>query len=147
MAFTFSVAQYADMVYVYRFCDGNSVHAVAKYQQRFPNRRIPTRRVFTRVYQTLRDTGTLPDVRIAAKRDIINQGIDDAGIVQMVQSSPRVSPRRIARRLRASQTSVENTACRGHVPIPCAASATSWTWRFCSEAGILHVAQWQPPFA
>ena len=28
-------------------CDGNSVHAVAEYQRRFPNRRISTRRAFT----------------------------------------------------------------------------------------------------
>jgi hypothetical protein len=26
------------MIYVYDFCDGNSVHAVAEYQKRFPNR-------------------------------------------------------------------------------------------------------------
>jgi nitrate reductase beta subunit len=45
--------------------------------------------VFTRVYQTLRDTGTLPGVRIAAERDV-NEGVDEEeGIVQMVQSSPR----------------------------------------------------------
>ena len=30
MPFTFSVAEYADMIYVYGFCDGNSVHAVAE---------------------------------------------------------------------------------------------------------------------
>ena len=72
------------MIYVYGFCDGNSVLAVAGYQQRFPNRRILTRRVFTRVYQTLRDTGTLPGVRIAAERGV-NEGVDeDEGIVQMV---------------------------------------------------------------
>jgi len=109
MPFTFSVAEYADMVYVYGFCDGNSVHAVAEYQRRFPNRRIPTRRVFTRVYQTLRDTGTLPGVRIAAERDV-NQGVDEEeGIVQMVQSSPRESTRRIAKRLRVPPTRVWRT--------------------------------------
>ena len=26
------------MIYVYGFCDDNSVHAVAEYQKRFPNR-------------------------------------------------------------------------------------------------------------
>ena len=93
------------MIYVYGFCDGNSVHAVAEYQQRFPNRRIPTRRVFTRVYQTLRDTGTLPGVRIAAERDVG----EEEDIVQMVQSSPRASTRRIARRLRVSHTRVWRT--------------------------------------
>ena len=38
MPFRFSFAEYADMIYVYVFCDGNSVHAVAEYQKRFPNR-------------------------------------------------------------------------------------------------------------
>jgi len=91
MPFTFSVAEYADMIYVYGFCDGNSVQAVAEYQQCSPNRRIPTRRVFTQVYQTSRDMGTLPGVRIAAERDV-NEGVDEEeGIVQMVQSSPRAS--------------------------------------------------------
>jgi hypothetical protein len=38
MPFTFSFAEYADMTYVYGFCDGNSVYAEAEYQKRFPNR-------------------------------------------------------------------------------------------------------------
>ena len=106
MPFTFSVAEYADMIYVYGFCDGNSVHAVAEYQQHFQNRRIPTRREFTRVSQTLQDTGTLPGVRIAAEHDV-NEGVnEEEGIVQMVQSSPHVSTRRSARSLRVSHTRV-----------------------------------------
>ena len=120
MPFTYSVAEYAGMIYMYGFCDGNSVLAVAEYRQRFPNHRIPTRRVFSRVYQTLRDTGTLPGVRIAAERDV-NEGVDEEeGIVQMIHSSPRASTRRIARR-----------PFRGHVSIPRVESATSPTWRFC----------------
>ena len=108
MPFTFSVAEYADMINVYGFCAGNSVHAVAEYQQRFPNRRIPTRRVFTQVHHTLRDTGTLPGIRIAAERDV-NEGVDEEGIVQMVQSSPPVSTQRMAGCLRVPYTSVWRT--------------------------------------
>jgi len=96
MPFTFTVAECADMIYVYGFCDSNSVEALVEYQQRFPNRRIPTRRVFTQVYQTLRDTGTLPGVCIAAECDVI-EGVDEEGIVQMVRSSPHASTRRIGR--------------------------------------------------
>ena len=97
------------MIYVYGFCDSNSVHAVAEYQQHFRNHRIPTRRLFTRVYQTLWDTGTLPGVRTTAERDV-NEGIDEEeGIVQMVQSSPRASTRRIARRLRVPHIRVWRT--------------------------------------
>jgi len=103
MPFTFS------LIYVYSFSDSNSVHAIAEYQQHFPNRRIPTRRVFTPVYQTLRYTGTLPSVCIAAKHDV-NEGInEEEGIVQMVQSSPRASTRRIARRLHVPHTRVWRT--------------------------------------
>jgi len=87
------------MIYVYSFSDGNSVHAVAEYQQCFLNCRLPTQRVFTRVYRTLRDTGTLSGIHTAAKRDV-NEGIDEGeGIVHMVQSSPHASTRRIARHL------------------------------------------------
>jgi len=91
MPFTYTVAEYADMIYVYGFCDGNSVYAIAEYQRRFPNGRIPTRRVFTRVYQTLQDTGTLPGVRIATERDVNESISEEEGIVQMVQSGPRAS--------------------------------------------------------
>jgi len=107
--FSYRCVCYAhDAIYVYCFCDGNSVEAVAEYKQRFPNRRIPTRRVFTRVYQTLRDIGTLPGVRIAAERHA-NEGVDEEeGIVQMVRSSPRASTRRIGR-LRVTHTSVWRT--------------------------------------
>jgi len=109
MPFTFSVAEYADMTFVYGFCDGHSVPAVAEYHQRFPNRRIPTRRVFIRVYQTLRDTGTLSGFRITSERDV-NEGVaEEEDIVQIVQNSPRASTRRIARRLRVPHTRVWRT--------------------------------------
>ena len=91
MPFTFSVAEYADMIYVYGFCDGNSVHPIAEYQRRFPNCRIPTRKVFTQVYQTLQDTGTLSGIHIAAEHDVNETVNEEAGIVQMVQSSPHES--------------------------------------------------------
>jgi len=65
--------------------------------------------VFARVYQTLRDTSTLHGVHIAAERDV-NEGVDEEeDIVQMVQSSPCASTRRIARRLRVPHTRVWRT--------------------------------------
>jgi len=109
LPFTVLVVEYANMIYVFGFCDGYSVQAVAEYQQRFPNHRIPTRRVFTQVYQTLQDTGTLPGVHIAAECDV-NEGVnEEEGIVQMAQSSPRASTRRTARRLRVPHTRMWRT--------------------------------------
>jgi len=105
MPYTYSVAEYADMIYVYSICDGYSVHAIAEYQQRFPNRRIPTQGVFTWIYQTLRDTGPLPGICTPAERDV-NEGVEEEVIVQMVQSSPGASTRRIARHLFVPHTRV-----------------------------------------
>jgi len=57
----------------------------------------------------LRDTSTLPGVCIAAERDV-NEGVDEEeGIVQMVQSSPRASTRRIVRCLHVLHTLVWRT--------------------------------------
>ena len=38
-----------------------------EYQRRFPDRRIPSRSVFTRIHQTLRDTGSLPSVSVQSE--------------------------------------------------------------------------------
>ena len=64
-----SAAEYANVVYVYGFCDSKAIHTIAEYQRFFPNRRILNQRIFSRVYKTSRDTSTLTDVRVRAKRE------------------------------------------------------------------------------
>ena len=63
--------------------------------------------MFTRVYQTLRDTGTQPAVRIAGER-VVNDGVDEEErIVHIVQNSPRASsqcsPTSVCRTLHAGE--------------------------------------------
>ena len=43
MPHIFTNAEYADMLYVYGFCDGNAIAAVLEYRRRFFVRRIPDR--------------------------------------------------------------------------------------------------------
>jgi type IV secretory pathway TrbF-like protein len=57
-------AEYADMLYVYGFCDGNATDAVEEYCRRFPPRRIPDRTVFSKVFSTLRESDTLPSAHV-----------------------------------------------------------------------------------
>ena len=71
MPFVFSHVEYCDMHFVYGFCDGNARAAVEEYQRRFPDRRIPSRGVFTRINQTLRDTGCLPSVAVRSEREVV----------------------------------------------------------------------------
>ena len=46
MPHTFTNFEYADMMYVYGFCDGSATSAVEEYCRRFPMLRIPDRKVF-----------------------------------------------------------------------------------------------------
>jgi len=71
MPFVFSHVEYCDMHFVYGFCDGNARAAVEEYHRRFPNRRIPSRSVFTRIHQTLRDTGSLLSVSVQSEREVV----------------------------------------------------------------------------
>jgi hypothetical protein len=68
MPFVFSHVEYCDMHFVYGFCDGNARAAVQEYDRRFPDRKIPSQSVFTRIRQTLRDTGSLPSVSVQSER-------------------------------------------------------------------------------
>ena len=71
MPFVFSHVEYCDMHFVYGFCNGSALAAVEEYRRRFPDRRTPSRRVFTRIHQTLRDTGCLPSVKVRSEREVI----------------------------------------------------------------------------
>ena len=63
--------EYCDMHFVYRFCNGNARAVVEEHQRRFPNRRIPSRGVFTRIHQTMRETGCLPSVAVQSEREMV----------------------------------------------------------------------------
>jgi len=71
MPFVFSHVEYCDMHFVYGFCDRNARAAVEEYQRRFPDRRIPSRSVFTRIHQSLRDTRSLPSVSVQSEREVV----------------------------------------------------------------------------
>jgi len=71
MPFVFSHVEYCDMHFVYGFCNVNARGDVEEYQRRFPDRRIPSRGVFTRINQTLRDSGCLPSVAVRSEREVV----------------------------------------------------------------------------
>jgi hypothetical protein len=69
MPFVYSHVEYCDVHFVYGFCNGNGRASVLEYQRSFPDRRIPSRHVFTLILQTLRDTGSLPSVLVRSERE------------------------------------------------------------------------------
>ena len=60
-------AEYADMAFVYGFCNGNGLAASREYSLRYPNRRVPDSRTFASVYNKLRETDALPSSHISFK--------------------------------------------------------------------------------
>ena len=47
MPFLLTHVEYRDMHYVYGYCDGNASAAVNEYRRRYPERRIPPKRVLS----------------------------------------------------------------------------------------------------
>ena len=97
------------MDFVCGFCDGNACAAVQEYRRRYPERRIPSRGVFTRVQQTLRDYGCLPSVAVLSERESVRPINTRENILEMVQRSPHLSTRRVASRIGASRMQVWRT--------------------------------------
>ena len=96
MPFVFSHMEYCNMHFVYGFCDGNACAAVDEYQRRFPDRRIPSRGVFSCIHQTMRETGCLLSVAVQSEWEVVPLINTREKILEMVQRSPQLSTHRIA---------------------------------------------------
>ena len=76
------------MMYVYGFCDGSVTAAVKEYHRRFPMRRILDRRVFYKVFNTLRECSTLPSAHVSSEWARKQNTEEQENIIDMVQRSP-----------------------------------------------------------
>ena len=65
--------------------------------------------LFTRVYQTMRETGCLPSVAVQSEREVVRTINTRENILEMVQRSQRLSTRRMASRLGVSRMQVWRT--------------------------------------
>jgi hypothetical protein len=86
------------MVFILGVCDGNATAASTKYRRRYPNRRILNPKTIQRTFNTLRETGSLPSVRLHSERDFEYQSLEEENILDAVQRSPHASTPRLARR-------------------------------------------------
>ena len=96
MHLVFSHVEYCDKHFVCGFCDGNARAAVDEYQRHFPDRRIPSRGVFSCIHQTMRETGCLLSVAVQSEWEVVPLINTREKILEMVQRSPQLSTHRIA---------------------------------------------------
>ena len=90
MPFVFSHVEYCDMHFVYGFCNGNSRAALEEYRRRLPDRTVPSRRVFTRIHQILRDNGCFLSVSVSSERQVVGKINTREDILAMIERSPRL---------------------------------------------------------
>jgi hypothetical protein len=104
----FTNAEYADMVNAYGFWGGSGIAAVEEHRRRIPMPTIPDRRMFSKVFNTLRERGALPSARVSSER--ARQRVEEQeNILEMVQRSPTTSTRRLSTRFGVSRTRVWRT--------------------------------------
>ena len=84
---TFTHEEYADMVYVNGYCNGNANAAVDEYGRRYPLRRTPNRAVLTNVFCALGECRTLPSVHVSSERRSIQTVEEQEEIVSMVHTT------------------------------------------------------------
>ena len=84
--------------------------------------------VFTRINQTLRDTGCLPSVAVRSEGEVVRTINTRENILEMVQRIPRLSNRRMASRIGVSCMQVWRTlhecSTYGFVPLDNSTSRT-----------------------
>lgn len=106
----FEREEYADIVFIYGFCDGNADAASREYARRFPDRVTPTRGVFVRTYQRLRETGsTAVTQRGVGNFAVLNDARRTEEILDHFEEDPETSVRRCGAELDVSPTTVWRT--------------------------------------
>lgn len=106
MPFKFSNEEYADIVFVYGFCNGNAEQAQREYRERFPSRRIPNTKTFVSVFRCLRTNGSFPSSSHSVERPQRHHVDEEENVIQHIQRSPGLSTRRIAFRTGLTQSKV-----------------------------------------
>lgn len=104
----FSNNEYADIHYVYGFCDGNAEQAVHEYGRRFPNRRRPNARVFINTHIRFCEFG----LRKSNEQYPNNNRVHirrNMQVLQLFDINRRLSTRRAAQQLNISQSKVWRT--------------------------------------
>lgn len=92
---TFTHAEYADILFVYGFCNGNAAESRREYVRRFPNRRVPHVSVFGATFRRLSETGNVQRVAHRVGPHGYNPDIDEE-ILQRFDDDPTLSTRQVA---------------------------------------------------
>jgi hypothetical protein len=80
--------------------------SAVEYRRLSPMRRIPNRRVFSKVFNTLRERGTLASARVSSERARQQHVEEQENFLEIVLRNPTTSTRKLSTRLGVSRTRV-----------------------------------------
>jgi len=104
----------------------------------FPDWRVPFKRVFSPVYQTVCETGCLPSVCVPLERKVVPEINIWENILEMVQESPKLCTYKIAPRISVSRAQVWRTVHEdGLHPHHDQRVSPSWTRGHCATCGFV----------
>lgn len=113
MAEQYSYQELAEMHLVYGECGCIAREAARKYAEKYPNRRHPNHKTFTRIHQTACETGSFRQRREGGSTESITSRRDER-ILEAIDSNPNLSTRSLQRRLEVSQSTVWRTLHEDH---------------------------------
>lgn len=102
---SYSNQEYAEMHFVYGFCNGNASAAQREYTARYPGRRVPSTQVFTRLHQRLVERGSVHKERSEVGAAPLDVYVEEQ-ILDRVREDPEISSRNLAGEIGVSKTKV-----------------------------------------
>lgn len=109
----FTSEEYADIHFVYGYCNGNAVAAVREYRLRFPDRRLPHKDVFGAIHRRFREFGLRNNNEQNRQVNGVNRRINNR-VLQAFDANPHLSHRKAARQLNIPKSTVLKTLRRDH---------------------------------
>ena len=100
----YSANEYCDMYLAYGEARQNAREARRLYEQKFPQRALPSAPTFRALDIRLRETGCLPPKKINSGRP--GSEANEEEILQEIEENPGVSTRQIAKNMHISHSTV-----------------------------------------
>lgn len=105
----YSNEEYADIMFCYGYCAGDSAAARREYLRRFPDRREPDVSVFNGVYRRIRETGSVQRRNSDVGRPRVYAVGNEEEILRRFAEDPTLSTNAVASELGMSQWKVWHT--------------------------------------
>lgn len=103
----YSFAEMADMHFMYGKANGCALEARRLYQETFPNRQLPSDKMFSSLHQRLRETGNFkPNKKDCGRNRTTRTPQAEEIVLQQIEANPGSSTRRISAQTNISKSTV-----------------------------------------